>query len=159
MKTLVLGIGNTLLTDEGVGVHVLGHLGAAYLPDDVELLDGGTLSFTLAGPIEEADALVVVDAANLKSSPGTLQVFEGEAMDAFLMGNRKSSVHEVGLTDLRAIAMLAGHWPARRALVAIQPQAVDWGEEPTPAVAATIPAAAAAIRGLIQGWGGWRDEH
>lgn len=159
MKTLVLGIGNTLLTDEGVGVHVLGHLGAEYLPDDVELLDGGTLSFTLAGPIEEADALVVVDAANLKSSPGTLQVFEGEAMDAFLMGNRKSSVHEVGLTDLRAIAMLAGHWPERRALVAIQPQAVDWGEEPTPAVSAAIPAAAAAIRGLIQGWGGWCDEH
>lgn len=159
MKTLVLGIGNTLLTDEGVGVHVLGHLGADPLPEGVELLDGGTLSFTLAGPIEEADALVVVDAANLKSSPGTLQVFEGEAMDAFLMGNRKSSVHEVGLTDLRAIAMLAGHWPERRALVAIQPQAVDWGEAPTPAVAAAIPAAAEAIRDLIQEWGGWRDEH
>jgi len=156
MKTLVLGIGNTLLTDEGVGVHVLERLGAESLPDDVELLDGGTLSFTLAGPIQEADALVVVDAANLKSSPGTLRVFEGEAMDAFLMGNRKSSVHEVGLTDLRAIAILAGHWPERRALVAIQPQAVDWGEAPTPVVAAAIPDAAAAIRALIRGW---RHEH
>lgn len=156
MKTLVLGIGNTLLTDEGVGVHVLERLGSAPLPDDVELLDGGTLSFTLAGPIEEAEALVVVDAANLKSSPGTLCVFEGEAMDAFLLGNRKSSVHEVGLTDLRAIAMLAGHWPERRALVAIQPQAVDWGEAPTPAVAAAIPPAVEAIQALI---GRWRGEH
>jgi len=155
MKTLVLGIGNTLLTDEGVGVHVLERLGAEPLPEDVELLDGGTLSFTLAGPIEEADALVVVDAANLKSSPGTLKVFQGEAMDAFLMGNRKSSVHEVGLTDLRTIAMLAGHWPQRRALVAIQPQAVDWGETPTPAVAAAIPVAVEAVRDLIRGW---RDE-
>jgi hydrogenase maturation protease len=154
MKTLVLGIGNTLLTDEGVGVHVLAHLADGPLPEDVELLDGGTLSFTLAGPIEEADALVVVDAANLKSSPGTLRVFEGGAMDAFLMGNRKSSVHEVGLTDLRAIAMLAGHWPERRALVAIQPQAVDWGETPTPAVAAAIPQAAQAVRDLISGWCG-----
>lgn len=152
MKTLVLGIGNTLLTDEGVGVHVLGHLGGDGLPEDVELLDGGTLSFTLAGPIEEAEALVVVDAANLKSPPGTLQVFEGEAMDAFLMSNRKSSVHEVGLTDLRAIAILAGHWPERRALVAIQPQAVGWGEEPTPAVAAAIPGAALAIQNLIRNW-------
>jgi len=107
MKTLVLGIGNTLLTDEGVGIHVLDRLATEALPENVSLLDGGTLSFTLAGPIEEAEALVVVDAANLKSAPGTLQVFEGEAMDAFLMGNRKSSVHEVGLTDLRAIAMLA----------------------------------------------------
>lgn len=156
MKTLVLGIGNTLLTDEGVGVHVLGRLAADPLPEDVELLDGGTLSFTLAGPIEEADALVVVDAANLKSSPGTLRVFEGEAMDAFLLGNRRSSVHEVGLTDLRAIAMLAGHWPERRALVAIQPQAVDWGEAPTPAVAAAIPRAAEAVQRLIRSW---RDEH
>lgn len=152
MKTLVLGIGNTLLTDEGVGVHVLGHLSGDDLPEDVELLDGGTLSFTLAGPIEEADALVVVDAANIKSPPGTLQVFEGEAMDSFLMNNRKSTVHEVGLTDLRAIAILAGHWPERRALVAIQPQVVGWGEEPTPAVAAAIPGAALAIQNLIRNW-------
>lgn len=152
MKILVLGIGNTLLTDEGVGVHVLGRLSGDGLPEDVELLDGGTLSFTLAGPIEEADALVVVDAANLKSPPGTLQVFEGEAMDSFLMSNRKSTVHEVGLTDLRAIAILAGHWPERRALVAIQPQAVDWGEAPTPAVAAAIPGAALAIQNLIRNW-------
>jgi len=154
MKTLVLGIGNTLLTDEGVGVHVLDRLGATDLPEDVELLDGGTLSFTLAGPIEEADALVVVDAANLKSTAGSLQVFEGQDMDAFLMGNRKSSVHEVGLTDLRAIAILAGHWPERRALVAIQPEAVDWGEDPTPAVAAAIPPAVDAVLGLIRRWRG-----
>ncbi|MDO9385367.1 MAG: hydrogenase maturation protease, partial [Thiobacillus sp.] len=71
MKTLVLGIGNTLLTDEGVGIHVLQALAPelANWPD-VTLLDGGTLSFTLAGPIEEADALIVVDAANIKSKPG-----------------------------------------------------------------------------------------
>jgi hydrogenase maturation protease len=73
-------------------------------------------------------------------------------MDAFLMSNRKSTVHEVGLTDLRAIAILAGHWPERRALVAIQPQIVDWGEEPTPQVAAAIAPACAAIRQLIDAW-------
>ena len=130
----------------------LSRLAETPLPDGVDLLDGGTLSFTLAGPIEEADALVVVDAANLKGPPGTLQVFEGEAIDAFLTGNRKSSVHEVGLTDLRAIAMLAGHWPEHRAMVAIQPQVVDWGEVPTPAVAAAIPPAADAVRDLIRRW-------
>jgi hydrogenase maturation protease len=152
MKILVLGIGNTLLTDEGVGIHVLSRLAETALPEGVDLLDGGTLSFTLAGPIEEADALVVVDAANLQSPPGTLRIFEGEAMDAFLVGNRKSSVHEVGLTDLRAIALLAGHWPEQRAMVAIQPQVVDWGEAPTPAVAAAIPPAAEAVHTLIQRW-------
>jgi hydrogenase maturation protease len=155
MKTLVLGIGNTLLSDEGIGVHVTQQL-QSMLPvsDDIEILDGGTLSFTLACPIEDADALIVVDAAQLKSSPGTLKIFEGEAMDAFLLGNRKSSVHEVGLTDLMSIAMLAGHWPERRALVAIQPEKVDWGDMPTPQVAAAVPAACEHIRTLI---GEWRD--
>ncbi|MBW8306509.1 MAG: hydrogenase maturation protease [Thiobacillus sp.] len=153
MKTLVLGIGNTLLTDEGIGIHVLQALEPelANWPD-VTLLDGGTLSFTLAGPIEDADALIVVDAANIKTKPGEWALLEGEDMDAFLMGNRKSTVHEVGLTDLRVIAMLAGHWPEKRAMLAIRPEVVDWGEQPTPAVAAAIAPACAAIRGLIREW-------
>lgn len=153
MKTLVLGIGNTLLTDEGIGIHVLQALEPelANWPD-VTLLDGGTLSFTLAGPIEDADALIVVDAANIKTKPGEWALLEGEEMDAFLMGNRKSTVHEVGLTDLRVIAILAGHWPEKRAMLAIRPDVVDWGELPTPAVAAAIPLACAAIRELIREW-------
>lgn len=153
MKTLVLGIGNTLLTDEGVGVHVLQALEPelGHFPN-VTLLDGGTLSFTLAGPIEEADALIVVDAANIKNKPGEWALLEGEDMDAFLMSNRKASVHEVGLTDLRAIAILAGHWPQKRALLAIRPQTIDWGEQPTAAVAAAIPPVCAAIVEQIREW-------
>ncbi|MEW5967230.1 MAG: HyaD/HybD family hydrogenase maturation endopeptidase [Pseudomonadota bacterium] len=153
MKTLVLGIGNTLLTDEGVGVHVLQALEPELgQRDDVTLLDGGTLSFTLAGPIEDADALIVVDAANVKARAGEWDLLEGDAMDAFLMSNRKATVHEVGLTDLRAIALLAGHWPDKRALVAIRPQVVDWGEVPTPAVAAAIPPVCEAIVEQIRAW-------
>jgi hydrogenase maturation protease len=152
MKTLVLGLGNTLLSDEGVGVHVLTRLSGYTLPDDVHLLDGGTLSFTLAVPIEEHDALIVVDAANLQDKPGAWQVFEGEEMDTFLTEQRHASVHEVGLGDLRAIAMLAGHWPAHRALVAIQPEKVDWGDVPTQAVAEAMGPACDAIHGLLASW-------
>ena len=153
MKTLVLGIGNTLLTDEGIGIHVLQALEPelANWPD-VTLLDGGTLSFTLAGPIEDADALIVVDAANINKQPGEWVLLKGEEMDAFLMSNRKATVHEVGLTDLRAIALLAGHWPDKRAMLAIQPDVIDWGELPTPAVAAAIPPACAAIVEQLQAW-------
>lgn len=153
MKTLVLGIGNTLLTDEGIGVHVLQALEPelANWPD-VTLLDGGTLSFTLAGPIEDTDALIVVDAANIKTRPGEWTLLKGPEMDAFLMSNRKVSVHEVGLTDLRAIALLAGHWPEKRAMLAIQPDVIDWGEQPTPAVAAAIAPACAAIVEQIRAW-------
>lgn len=87
MQTLILGIGNTLLTDEGVGIHVL----QALEPDlagstNVTLLDGGTLSFTLAGPIEDAESLIVVDAANIKGAPGTWKLFSGDEMDAFFDG-------------------------------------------------------------------------
>jgi hydrogenase maturation protease len=82
-------------------------------------------------------------------------VFEGAAMDAFLVGNRKSTVHEVGLIDLMSIALLAGHWPERRALVAIQPETVDWGETVTKKVAAAIPLACEQIHRLI---GVWRGE-
>jgi len=153
MNLLVLGIGNTLLSDEGVGIHVLEALRPHYGNDPtVELVDGGTLSFSLAPVIEDASALIVVDAAQIKAVPGTVAVFEGEAMDRFLIGNRKQSVHEVGLTDLMSIARLAGHWPVRRALIGIQPERLDWGEAPTPAVATAIPAAVERVDALIARW-------
>lgn len=153
MKTLVLGIGNTLLSDEGIGIHVLKALSASALPGDkVELLDGGTLSFTLAVPIEQADGLIVVDAAQLQAAPGTVRVFEGEDMDRFLTNQRRSSVHEVGLTDLMNIAKLMERWPRKRALVGIQPEKVDWGERPTAAVQAAIPLACREIEALLESW-------
>lgn len=154
MRILILGLGNTLLSDEGVGIHVIKALAERISPGDeeIELVDGGTLSFTLAGPIGESEALVVVDAAQIRDVPGSLRVYEGEAMDRFLLGNRKSSVHEVGLTDLMCIARLTDSWPARRALVAIQPAVVDWGEVPTEAVAGAVPLACERICSLIEAW-------
>ena len=154
MKTIILGVGNTLLSDEGVGIHVLDALAKSSLPQEgvVDLIDGGTLSFTLAVAIEEADSLIVVDAAQLKSPPGTLRLFQGEDMDNFLRGNRKSSVHEVGLTDLMAIGQLTERWPEKRALIAIQPEKLDWGQEPTPPVQSAIPEACRQIEALVKEW-------
>lgn len=152
MKTVILGVGNTLLSDEGVGIHVLDALAQRGLPEGVDLIDGGTLSFTLAVSIEEADALIVVDAAQLKSLPGTLRVFEGEDMDRYLWGQKRSSVHEVGLTDLMTIAKLTERWPLRRALVAIQPEKLDWGDAPTAEVQLAIPEACRRIEALLEAW-------
>jgi hydrogenase maturation protease len=151
-KTLVLGIGNTLLSDEGAGIHVINYLQEHYpAPDDVTYLDGGTLSFTLATSIEDADNLIVVDAAQLKAPPGTVRTFEGEQMDSFL-GAARRSVHEVGLIDLMSITRLAGELPERRALIGIQPQKLDWGESPTAPVEAVIPKVAELVMELIQKW-------
>jgi hydrogenase maturation protease len=152
-KTVVLGVGNALLADEGAGIHAIRRMQSDGGWDDgVEFVDGGTLSFTLAQTIEDTDRLIVVDAADFGSAPGTVRVFEGVAMDAFLGGGRKRSVHEVGLIDLMAIALLADRLPARRALVAIQLARVDWSEEPSKPVALAIPGACAATRELIARW-------
>lgn len=150
MKILVLGIGNTLLTDEGVGIVAMRELEAQFgAREDMEFLDGGTLSFTLAVPISGCTALLVIDAAELGAAPGTVRSFEGEEMDDFMGGNRKSSVHEVGLLDLRSISMLTGHWPVLRALIGVQPEVVGWGETLTPAVAAALPEVITIASGIL----------
>jgi hydrogenase maturation protease len=151
MKILVLGIGNTLLSDEGVGIVAMRELEARFgTREDLEFLDGGTLSFTLAVPIGECNALLVIDAAEFGAVSGTVRSFEGEEMDCFLGASRKSSVHEVGLLDLMSISRLSGHWPERRALIGIQPSLVDWGEALTPAVAAALPQVCATAAWIIR---------
>jgi len=150
--TLVLGIGNTLLSDEGAGIHLLDYL-REHFPDlpGVEYLDGGTLSFTLAAWIEEAHNLIVVDAAQLEAAPGTVQIFRGEAMERFA-GRTKRSVHEVSLGDLLAIARLTGTLPENRALIAIQPEWLEWGSALSDAVERALPGAAQLATDLVMQW-------
>ena len=152
MRTLILGIGNTLLSDEGVGVHVIRHLAAEH-PDEPDLtfLDGGTLSFTLAGDIADHDFLIVVDAARLDAPPGTVRCFEDQQMDRYL-GRAQMSVHEVGLSDLMDMARLSDTLPRRRALVGIQPEILDWGDRPSPAVEPAIREAAQLVLDLVRRW-------
>lgn len=153
MRILVLGIGNTLLRDEGAGVHAMRQLESACRGlAGLAFLDGGTLSFSLAGAVSEADGLIVLDAAELGGRPGTVAVFSGTGMDAFLGASRKHSVHEVGLLDLLAVSHLTGSLPERRALIGIQPETVAWGEAPSAPVAQALSAACARARELIQAW-------
>jgi hydrogenase maturation protease len=150
--TLVLGLGNTLLTDEAVGPVVVSRMHADdEAPGRVRYLDGGTLSFTLAGPIADCSRLIVLDAAAMGNAPGTVRVFEGEAMDRQLRMHAKS-VHEVSLADLLDIARLTDSLPQRRALIGIEPAVVAWGSELTPAVSAAVPQAIALVRHLLACW-------
>lgn len=150
-KTLVLGIGNTLLSDEGVGVHLLNYLQKHYDFPRVDFLDGGTLSFTLATSLENTEQLIVLDAAQWHQPPGTIRVLQDEAMDTFL-SKPSLSVHEVSLVDLFDITRLTGHLPKKRALIGIQPEYLDWGDKPTEKVAQAIPRAAQQAAELIQAW-------
>jgi hydrogenase maturation protease len=151
-SVLILGIGNTLLTDEGIGVHLVERMQRKVGEiDGVEYLDGGTLSFTLAEPIARADGLVVVDAARMGAAPGTLKVFHNEEMDRYLSGNR-SSVHEVSLTDLLDIARLSECLPQQRCLVGIEPASLDWGEKPSDTVNSTIELGISEILSILEKW-------
>ena len=150
--TLILGIGNNLLTDEGIGVHVIRYL-EAHHPDEpgIGYLDGGTLSFTLAEPIADHDNLIVVDAARFGEPPGTMRCLVGDEMDRYLTGNR-ASVHEVGLMDLFDISRLSGTFPEHRALIGVEPESLGWGDYPSPTVAPAIAKAAAEALALAQQW-------
>ncbi|WP_199178539.1 hydrogenase maturation protease [Acidimangrovimonas sediminis] len=150
-RIVVLGIGNVLLSDDGIGIHVLRQLDAEGIPEGVALRDGGTIGLTLLAGIDATTGLIAVDAMEMGAPPGTLQVHEGAAMTAVLQGARHSA-HEVALSDLIQAADLSGMAPARRALVAIQPETTGWGLQPTETVSAAIQPAAAAVRNLVRRW-------
>ena len=150
--TLILGIGNTLLSDEGAGIHAMNRRQSAY-PDlqDTIFIDGGTLSFTLAVYLQDCSNVIVLDAAELKAPPGTVRTMVGDGMDDFL-GAARRSPHEVGLLDLFDIARLTDSLPANRALIGIQPKSIEWGMSPTPAVEAALAVAVEEAVKLLRHW-------
>lgn len=150
-NTLVLGVGNTLLADEGAGVHAMRYLKDHYDLPDTTYLDAGTLSFTLAADIAEADNLIVFDAAQIGAEPGDIKVFQNDEVDEFLKSGR-CSVHEVGLADLMDIARLEGCLPKRYALIGIQPEQLGWGDAPSETVRRSMPRAAGNAAALIHKW-------
>jgi hydrogenase maturation protease len=151
-KILVMGIGNTLLQDDGIGVHVTDHFKSAFEADPcVNVLDGGTIGLSLLPEIEDADAVIIVDASEIGEHPGTMQIFRNQEIDQQLSGKRRS-VHEVALYDLFSAAAIRGRSPEHRVLIAIQPACTEWGLDPTPAVKASIPMACEAISGITRDW-------
>jgi hydrogenase maturation protease len=149
---LVLGFGNTLLGDDGAGVHLMTRLSRDLEPHAAHFIDGGTMSFSLLPYVEMADSILFVDAAKFDRPPGTVLLLEGSAMDAFLKTTRRRSVHEVGLIDLLDMARLHGCLPSRRALLCVQPQCIDWSETLSAPVAAALPEAVAQARAALQRW-------
>ncbi len=150
---LVLGLGNILLTDEAAGVRV-----ADYLADHpaaqalgLRTLDGGTMGMSLLVEMEDADALVVVDAAYLDQPPGSIKMFQGAEMDHFLR-HRGRNPHDIGLDDLMDGLRLREAVPERRALIGIQPKSLQVGEFLNPEIAAAIPKAGQMILDLVAGW-------
>jgi len=152
VKTLVLGLGNILLSDEGVGVHVIRLLRERYqFPQEVEILDGGTLALDLLPYVEDADRLLIVDAVQMDAPPGTVARLVGEEVPAVL--NLKYSPHQMGLSDLLAAAHLMGWYPTELVLWGIQPASMDVGLELSPAVADQVETVVQNVLAELQRWG------
>ncbi|MFA9461602.1 HyaD/HybD family hydrogenase maturation endopeptidase [Thiohalorhabdus methylotrophus] len=147
---LVLGIGNLLWADEGFGVRAVEYLQRSYrFPEEVTVLDGGTQGLNLVGPVREADVLVVLDAVDFGSAPGTLHRVRDEEVPQFL-GAKKMSLHQTGFQEVLATAELLGDPPGSMLLVGVQPEVLeDYGGSLTDTVAAQLePAVVEAVEYL-----------
>lgn len=128
MNIAVFGIGNILLSDDGVGVHTLNRLKDEYdLPGYVELIDGGTKGLDLLPLLEDRDKVLIIDAANFKKEPGTIDTVEGDNIPAFL--STKLSVHQIGLPDMLFAAKLMNIMPPEMCLIGIQPESMATSTE------------------------------
>jgi hydrogenase maturation protease len=144
-EILILGVGNVLLGDEGVGVHTVRRLLEEYdFPPNVRLLDGGTLGLALMGEIEGCDILLVADAVRGGQAPGTVYRLEGTGLRSSL--GLSDSMHQMGLEDTLIMCELAG---------GKRPRAVVFGLEPgnisdlNPELSATARAAQPRLCGAI----------
>lgn len=136
-RTLVLGLGNILLQDEGVGVRAVQLLAAQEkLPKEVQTLDGGTRGMDLLPYLTGVDNLLILDAVQANQPPGSLVRLEGEAIHGAL--KIKTSMHQVGLQELLAVSKFRGTLPKRIVLWGIQPAVLDWGMELSPPVRAQL---------------------
>jgi hydrogenase maturation protease len=124
MKVLVLGIGNILLSDEGIGVRAVEELRKNYsFSDGVEIMDGGTLGIDLLYFMEGFQKLLVIDAVLGGDSPGTLYKFKGDEVKAYF--RKKVSAHELGFQEVLALADLLGKKPEEIVLIGIEPESLD----------------------------------
>lgn len=147
----VVGIGNSLLRDDGVGIHALERFARDNTDDSVACIDAGTVGLALMDRLAGLDGLIAIDAMRLRKPPGTITVLEDADMDDHLRCHH-GSVHELGLSDLMDALRLSDALPGKRALIGIEPAELGWGTDPTEAVAAAIPDVAVRVRQLIESW-------
>ncbi len=134
----VVGIGNVLLKDEGIGVHVIEAMKEALAgtTDDLCLLDAGSSPDVLL-TLDQVNKLIVVDAASGDCEPGTIYRFQLDGMEA--VGGQVRSMHEMSLAEWLQIRQTLGLGPKEVVVFGLQPKEIEWGLEPSAEVARRIP--------------------
>jgi hydrogenase maturation protease len=137
LKIVILGVGNLLLSDEGVGVHVANELVKLELPPGVTVVEGGTDGFRLINVITEADRLIVVDAVKGGGAPGSIYRFDINEVQNCPSGF-KTSVHQIGILEVINLSGLIGKTP-QTTVIGIEPESLEMGMELSPEIKSKIP--------------------
>ncbi len=152
MRVLVLGLGNILLRDEGVGVRVIEALAERYrMPPGVELLDGGTSGMDLLDTIAGCDHLLICDAVRADAPPASVVRLSGSQVPA-LFRNRYSP-HQLGVADVLATLILTDETPASITLIGVVPVDLALGLELSPEVAQAAERAVECLVAELRGLG------
>jgi hydrogenase maturation protease len=152
VTVLVLGIGNLVMSDDGVGVKVVQKLQREYrFSENVEFLDGGTLGLDLLPKLEGIERLIVVDAVETGQAPGTCVRLTGRELPIAL--ETKVSPHQMGLKDLLSVAELMGHSPREMVLIGVQPGSIEMDTELTAEVELKVEDMVHMVLNELELWG------
>jgi hydrogenase maturation protease len=149
--TVVIGLGNPIMGDDGLGLAALARLQARGVAPEVELMDGGTWGMNLLPTIESADRLLLIDAIDAGGAPGTLHVLERAQLPRYL--DTKISPHQVDLRDVLALAELRGTLSADTVAFGLQPEVVEMSCELSPAVLDRLDDLVTAVSRRLAAWG------
>ena len=151
-RKIVLGLGNILNRDEGLGVQALKVLGGRLGPQSkIELLDGGVLGLDLLPLVEECSHLLILDAVNTNRTPGTVVELTREQIPLYF--GIKMSQHQVTFQEVLALASIRGKLPTSLHLIGVQPADLSMGLELSPEVAAALPEVAERAADMLSEWG------
>jgi hydrogenase maturation protease len=135
-KTVIIGVGNLILKDEGLGIHVVKELEKRELPCRVEVVDGGTATMELLSTLLEAERIIIIDALKAGEEPGS--IYRVVPNDLIHETERPLSLHQVGLLEVLGMArQLGGHGEV--VIIGVEPKEISWGMELTPEVKARVP--------------------
>jgi hydrogenase maturation protease len=152
MKIAVLGIGNLLLGDEGVGVHSAAALRKGYtFRPEIEIIDGGTMGLDLLPYIQDHDKIIVIDAVDFGKEPGYISVLGGKP--AYLSERGKISAHNLGLSDLIFGLTLVCEKLPQIYLVGVQPGSLEMRAEMTEALNNSMTSILKEALRLLDSWG------
>lgn len=147
-STLILGVGNILMSDEGVGVRVIAAMQDHSLPRGVELLDGGTASLDLLNSLSDRGRVIVVDAVQGGCEPGTLYRFSPE--DVAAQERYATSVHQIGLLETLTLARFLGCAPEQVIIYGVEPGNLGYGLELSSEIAAVVPRVIELVLGEVE---------